>query len=506
MSKKKPLKEPELGKLRAGLHGDTGRHGVTGLALRVLAGGRRVWVYRFTRPNGGRSMPQIGVWGDGERMATDGMDLEAARDAVRELAKRRRHAPNVDLVAERRGERRPAAASPVKAGTLGALLDRYVAHLRARKSPSANDAANIFANHIPEEGKALPADQVTPAHVTGWMREAMARIAKERGRPGRTTAAKLRAYLRSAYTTTLRAHYDARLPAAEAALAAIEHNPVAVVATWSAGAKSRVLEDDELRAFLAEVRRIPEHAVSNITQRAGRKPVDFKYRLEAAQQRAEALRDAILLALLAGGQRIRQLLAVKVSDVADDSFALLDAKGRGRATTPRRHVVPIVGDEMRQIIERRVAAAGSDDRVFSFTPVRRPLDQFEFSAAVKTISDRLVAGKYVRQSFDASDLRRTCETTLSRLGVSQDVRAQLLSHGIAGVQAKHYDRHSYMQEKRDALAKLHDHLTAIELLPAPGPISDVFTAQEHQKRADHTKKRLNAGRRVSKLDIERVSA
>jgi hypothetical protein len=30
----------------------------------------------------------------------------------------------------------------------------------------------------------------------------------------------------------------------------------------------------------------------------------------------------------------------------------------------------------------------------------------------------------------------------------------LQSHGIAGVQARHYDGHDYMQEKRDALALL----------------------------------------------------
>jgi len=34
------------------------------------------------------------------------------------------------------------------------------------------------------------------------------------------------------------------------------------------------------------------------------------------------------------------------------------------------------------------------------------------------------------------------------------VRAQLLSHGLGGVQHRHYDRHSYMDEKIEALQEL----------------------------------------------------
>jgi hypothetical protein len=35
------------------------------------------------------------------------------------------------------------------------------------------------------------------------------------------------------------------------------------------------------------------------------------------------------------------------------------------------------------------------------------------------------------------------------MGVSRDIRAQLLSHGISGVQAQHYDRHDYLKEKHN---------------------------------------------------------
>lgn len=55
------------------------------------------------------------------------------------------------------------------------------------------------------------------------------------------------------------------------------------------------------------------------------------------------------------------------------------------------------------------------------------------------------------EPFDLRDIRRTCETMLAGMGISRDTRAHLLSHGLSGVQAAHYDRHSYFDEKRAAL-------------------------------------------------------
>jgi hypothetical protein len=43
---------------------------------------------------------------------------------------------------------------------------------------------------------------------------------------------------------------------------------------------------------------------------------------------------------------------------------------------------------------------------------------------------------------------------LAANGISREVRGQLQSHGLTGVQARHYDGHDYMREKRDALELL----------------------------------------------------
>jgi integrase len=51
------------------------------------------------------------------------------------------------------------------------------------------------------------------------------------------------------------------------------------------------------------------------------------------------------------------------------------------------------------------------------------------------------------------DLRRTARSLLSRAGVRQDVAERVLGHALQGVVAT-YDRHDYLDEKRDALQRL----------------------------------------------------
>ena len=63
--------------------------------------------------------------------------------------------------------------------------------------------------------------------------------------------------------------------------------------------------------------------------------------------------------------------------------------------------------------------------------------------------------------FDLRNIRRTCETMHPVLGISRDTRAQLLSRGISGVQAAQYDKHDYIDEKRNALIAWEQRLDQI---------------------------------------------
>jgi hypothetical protein len=52
------------------------------------------------------------------------------------------------------------------------------------------------------------------------------------------------------------------------------------------------------------------------------------------------------------------------------------------------------------------------------------------------------------------------ETLLARAKISEGHRGRLQSHGISGVQNRHYDGHDYMGEKRHALETLFNLLKA----------------------------------------------
>jgi hypothetical protein len=49
-----------------------------------------------------------------------------------------------------------------------------------------------------------------------------------------------------------------------------------------------------------------------------------------------------------------------------------------------------------------------------------------------------------------------------RLRTTKDVRGQLQSHGLNGVQQRHYDMHEYLEEKRAALQILGVHTGRLE--------------------------------------------
>jgi hypothetical protein len=79
---------------------------------------------------------------------------------------------------------------------------------------------------------------------------------------------------------------------------------------------------------------------------------------------------------------------------------------------------------------------------------------------VRAVADAMEqAGELEKGRFTVGDLRRTVETRLSAVGLQPSEMAQLQSHGLGGVQQRHYNKHDYLQEKRSALETLYRLLT-----------------------------------------------
>ncbi len=298
------------------------------------------------------------------------------------------------------------------------MLDTYVIHLKVQGRRSYADADRLFKSHVVEawpDLADLPAADVTPDHVLDMLRRL---IAANKGR----TANKLRSYLRAAYQCAIDVRTTASIPVAFKALAFV-FNPAAQTkrSPQFDRADKHPLSTDELRTYWRLIEPVPG--------------------IEAASLR---------LHLLSGGQRIEQLLRLRWAEVTKGSITIFDNKGRP-GQGPRPHQLPLIPGVTQPLAE----FGRNGEFVISTT------------AGKKAISCRTLAGwahDIVGTSIDGFQLKRIrsgVETLLAAKGISREVRGHLQSHGLTGVQARHYDGHDYMPEKRRALEVLRIELDRV---------------------------------------------
>jgi hypothetical protein len=96
------------------------------------------------------------------------------------------------------------------------------------------------------------------------------------------------------------------------------------------------------------------------------------------------------------------------------------------------------------------------------TDDRTGMREETMSELVKNISANMVKAEEAREPFQLRDLRRTAETMLAKLGTGPNIRGEVQSHGLGGVQKRHYDQHDYLEEKRAALQLWARHLAALK--------------------------------------------
>ena len=92
-----------------------------------------------------------------------------------------------------------------------------------------------------------------------------------------------------------------------------------------------------------------------------------------------------------------------------------------------------------------------------------------FSQAKAAFDDKLPKGM---PEWVLHDLRRTARSLMARAGVRPDIAERVMGHAIAGVEGV-YDRHSYRDEKADALQRLAS-LLAIILNPPKTNVQPIY--------------------------------
>lgn len=295
--------------------------------------------------------------------------------------------------------------------TLEALLTDYCDHLEAIGRRSHSDARGIFRLHVTAAWPkiaALPAKDVTGEQFADMMRKL---IEAGKGR----TANKLRSYGRAAYQTAKAAKSKPSIPVAFKAYD-IKTNPVAD--TEPDESQNRADKNPLTTADLRTYWRAIEHCPG------------FKGAL-------------LRLHLLTGAQRIEQLVNLLTENTSAEAFTLFDGKGRpGRP--PRPHSVPLVKQAAKALTECNPTGTYA-----------LSTDGGETHVAATTFSDWAATAGDEIPEFQAKRIRSGVETLLASVGVSREIRGRLQSHGISGVQARSYDGHDYISEKRKALETLY---------------------------------------------------
>lgn len=402
---------------------DPAARGAGRLQVRKLASGEAAFYYRYTAPDGERVRLPIG----------SGLTLADAREQAAQLS-RRYQGGDRDLraviEAEHREEDRQraakvkeaAAAEARAAATLGALLSAYVDQLKRDGKDSARAVETAVTRHIE---KAWPKLWATPAaDVT--MDDLLSVVARVADAGKLREAAKLRSYVRAAYAAAIRARQSAQGLAALRDLK-ITSNPARDLVTIEGASQSRerALSVAELRAYWRRIVALP------------------------------GIPGALLrFHLLTGGQRVRQLGRLTVDDLDSDaqSVRIMDKKGRRKVA--RIHDVPLI-----DAAAEALRAMGHDQEpgyLFTLTAGSTPAGYESLRDHLVTVrTDMAEAGELEKGPFTVGDLRRTIETRLAAAGVTREDRSQLQSHGLGGVQNRHYDKHEYLSEKRAALETLY---------------------------------------------------
>jgi integrase len=343
-----------------------------------------------------------------------GYSITAALERCRELAATHAERANTGgLRAAKDEERRSYEAQQTaqiesSAQTLERLLETYLSHLKAQGRRSHIDVGYLLKNHVVEAWPAVanaPAKDLSPDQVVDMLRR-LIEIGKGR------SANKLRSYLRAAYQCALDVRTTPSIPIAFKVFAVV-FNPAAQTRRSAQFdcADKRPFSRAELRTYW-----------QLIADRPG---------IEAAVLR---------LHLLTGGQRIEQLVRLRWADVEEDALTILDGKGRP-GQRPRPHCVPLLKEA--QLALKWLRREG----LFAVSTTGG-----EIQISVRTMAAwaHAVVGDAIA-GFQLKRIRSGVETLLPSCGVSREIRGHLQSHGQTGVQARHYDGHDYMPEKRRAL-------------------------------------------------------
>ena len=354
------------------------------------------------------------------------LSLDQARALAREYSSIHRNPATRDV----RAFLHPEVTEPKQpSATLHDLCNAYLRHLKAKeKLETARQYEGLVRRYVaPTALAACPASSVRIEDITDLLRTVI--VLGFRRAP-----ALLRSLLYSSYALAIRARSDPTVPA-ELKAFGIQTNPVFGTASLTdmSVPRTRNLNGKELGHFWRMLTEGPEHDTA---------PYRF-----------------VKLCMMLGGQRSVQLRRCLRSNVDLVAQTLLVYDPKGRRKTPRAHLLPLSAAAKTEV-EWWVGISSSlqSEHLFPGSSANKCMPDGPDTIVVHDICDRMISEGLCASRFHHQDLRRTAETRMAEIGISKDIRAQIQSHGLGGVQARHYDMYDYVPEKRNALEQWQAYL------------------------------------------------
>lgn len=313
-------------------------------------------------------------------------------------------------------------------GTLEQLVDAYLLDMdKQGKRTGARILKTIEADVYPILTRSIKACEVTPKHIKTILAAMIARGAS-------IGSNRVRSNLSAIFNFGLAFDND---PAnfGHETIFHLQGNPVASVP------KQKVEQ--------------PEDNFININE---------VYRLLSLETAQYFTADTFLLIQLCfhlGGQRPYELVASKWSAV--DFTAKTFEIATHISKTKKPHLLPLTDSAM-AIFEQLHDLSGSDDYIFPRPTKSGHLETDYFSHCLRKFCSRTGFKKFIPR-----DIRRTCKTLMGEIGLSKDIRDRLQNHSLHDVSSRHYDRYSYINEKKQALeaweARLNSSQATSNIIP-----------------------------------------
>lgn len=381
-----------------------------GLGITVAPAGSKTFFLGYTSPaTGKRTQVNLGRY--------PGTSLKQARDkAIAYRDEIARGADPKETIKQQKQAEKALANRP----TVEALFNAYITDLEIDEKPSAGEVRRIFNKHIKDVIGSKVAAEITAEDIL----DVLTPIVR---RGSLVHADNVRAYLRAAFEFGLHAgsttRWRGRVPQF-----LLEHNPVTKTkkAVRRKAVGDRTLDGNEVRL---------------VWNAAGlSKPSRLALKL-----------------LIATGQRVEEVLHATWSEFDLDQrlWTIPAERRKNRANSSEPHLVPLTDFHVTLLEEIRNETKHST-WLFPHKDKKGPRKR----DALYQATHRFCEASDI-PSFSPRDCRRTFKTLTGSIGIDLELRNRLQGHAMTDVGSVHYDRWSYLPEKRRAMEKWAEWLEAL---------------------------------------------